>query len=342
MTLLKPIHLNAGDRIATLSISHGWSGDAHMKWKYDLGKYVLTEKYGLQVTPAPNSMKGSDYLSKNPRARAEDLIWAFENKEIKAIIANIGGNDSYKLLPFISSDIIKCNPKIFIGYSDILNIHLLCYKAGLSTFYGHNLLNPIAEQQGFHPYSEKWFRKVLFETKPIGTIEPSEDWTFHDSNQIDPNYFRPYYPNAGYELIQGKGCVTGKLFGGHTGMMNLEGTCIELKANDFDDVILFIEDIPEFFQPDDVANYFRWLGKIDAIHKLKGVLIGKLSNHINMEEHKKRLLEVVNTEYGREDLPILYGLNFGHTSPMCILPYGVEASIDCERRQFSILESGVC
>lgn len=340
MQLIKPKHLNSGDSIATVSISHGWAGDNNILWKYELGKKVLHDRYGLNVIAAPNSMKGSKYLSENPKARAEDLMWAFENKEVNAIIANIGGNDSIGLLPFIDTKIIRNNPKVFIGYSDIMNIHLLCYKCGLSTFYGHNLLYPIAEAQGYHKYSEKWFEKALFCSEPIGVIEPSPDWTFEATDYENPKYVRKYYPNDGYGLFQGEGSVVGRLFGGHTGMMDLTGTLIELCADDFNDVILFVEDIPEFFSPENIAEYFQWLGKLGALQKIRGVIIGKINENLDISEHKKQVLKTVS-EFGRCDLPILYGLNFGHSSPICVLPYGASAKIDCDNMQFSILESGV-
>lgn len=340
MQLIKPKRLNAGDNIATVSISHGWAGDNNILWKYELGKKVLHDRYELNVIAAPNSMKGSKYLSENLKARAEDLMWAFENKEVNAIIANIGGNDSIRLLPFIDTKIIHDNPKVFIGYSDIMNIHLLCYKCGLSTFYGHNLLYPIAEAQRYHKYSEKWFEKALFCSEPIGVIEPSPDWTFEATDYENPKYVRKYYPNDGYRLFQGEGSVVGRLFGGHTGMMDLTGTLIELCTDDFNDVILFVEDIPEFFSPENIAEYFQWLGKLGALQKIRGVIIGKINENIDISEHKKQVVKTVS-EFGRCDVPILYGLNFGHSSPICVLPYGASAKIDCDNMQFSILESGV-
>ena len=136
--LTKPRRLAKGDKIATVSPCNGWAGDVAIKWKYDLGVLRL-QKAGLQVVAAPNSLRGSDYLSKNPEARAEDIMWAFENNDVHAIIANVGGNDSIKIIPFIDPEIISNNSKIFIGYSDVMNIHLLCYKCGLSSFYGDNL-----------------------------------------------------------------------------------------------------------------------------------------------------------------------------------------------------------
>ena len=158
-------------------------------------------------------------------------MWAFENENVNAIIANVGGNDSIKLLPFIDAALIKDNPKIFIGMPDVMNIHFLCRKAGLSTFYGHNLF-AIGEGQCFHPYSQKWFRKSLFETTPLGIIEPNRTCNV-----------------LAYKLIQGQGIVQGRLIGGHTGMMELENESIALSTNDWEDSILFLEDIPDFFHP---------------------------------------------------------------------------------------------
>jgi len=342
--LIKPKHLSAGDTIATVSPSHGLAGDANVRWKYDLAKKRLEDLFGLSVITAPNSMRGSEFLEKNPQARAEDLIWAFENKNVKAIIANTGGNDSIKLLSFINTEIIRNNPKIFIGYSDTMNIHLLCYKVGLSTFYGHNLLYTIGEANAFHSYSEKWFRKTLFDPSLIGIIEPSSDWTFecrdHENENRNASYKRNYYPNLGYELIQGSGIVTGRLIGGHTEIMELENEKIALSSEDFENAILFIEDIPEFFSPKQVGNFFIWLGIKDFLHKLNGVIIGKICESGGSSEHSNAIRKVCG-EFGRSDLPVLYGLNFGHTSPMFALPYGAIAEINCEMKSFAILEAGV-
>lgn len=226
MNLTKPKKLNKGDKIATISPSFGIAGDSDVIWRYELGKKRLENVHGLTVMPAPNSMKGSDYLRKNPKARAEDIIWAFENDEIKAIIANIGGNDSINAIPYISVESIKQNPKIFIGYSDVMNIHLLCYKLGLSTFYGHNLLPVIAETSNYHPYSQKWFEKVLFDNQPIGDIEPSNNFSCDENDYVNKEVSKMYYPDNGYLWIQGKGISRGRLFGGHTGLRGIKGELI--------------------------------------------------------------------------------------------------------------------
>jgi len=341
MDLIKPQKLNKGDIIATLSPSLGLAGDSDVLWRYKLGKKCLEDLYGLHVVAAPNSMKGSDYLSNNPQARVEDIVWAFENKDIKAVIANIGGSDSIKIIPFIDTKIIKNNPKVFIGYSDVLNIHLLCYKLGLSTFYGHNLLPIIAETPSWHPYSQKWFEKVLFDNSSIGLIEPSDNFCCDENDYPNPNSVKTYHHNNGYLWIQGSGIAQGRLFGGHMGLRELTGTPLEITSKDFKDKILFIEDIAEFFSPTQLTNFIKWLGNNGALQQLKGILIGRLCAYQGFDEHKKALLAVVNKQFGLTDLPIVANMNFGHTSPICILPYGSLAEINCDNKTFSILESGV-
>ena len=338
--LIKPKQLRQGDKIAVVSPCNGWAGDPDIRWKYNLGVSRL-QKLGLEVIVAPNTLKGSEYLSKNPGARAEDIMWAFENKEVHGVIANIGGFDSIKVIPYIQTKSISENPKIFIGYSDVMNLHLLCYHCGLSSFYGDNLLNPIADQSGWHEYSKKWFVKALFDTSPFGQITPSPDWTFEPADYINPECKRTYYPNSGYQKIQGKGIVQGRLIGGHTGgLMELAGTSIELTTEDFEEAILFVEDIPEFFDEVSVQKFFSYLGEKGILQKINGIIIGKVNENRSFEERAKMIYHIISDEYSCS-VPVLYGLNFGHSSPMFVLPYGAMAEIDCEKTTFSILESGV-
>ncbi|MEG2116776.1 MAG: LD-carboxypeptidase, partial [Clostridia bacterium] len=286
-------------------------------------------------------LRGSEFLTQNPKARADDIMWAFENQNVKAIIANVGGNDSIKVISHIDTKCIINNPKILIGYSDVMNLNILCYKCGLSSFYGDNVLSPIAEAQGWHKYSKKWFKKVLFDNSIIGEIKPSNDWTFDPPNDTDKTYYRNYRPNVGYELIQGNGKVQGRLFGGHTGIMELKQTTLSVSADDFDDVILFVEDIPEFFTPHLIGVFLNRLNRLGALQKIKGIIIGKANENISFDKYKIKIIDILTRKLGLVDLPVIYGLNFGHTSPVCVLPYGAMAEINCENTSFSILESGV-
>ena len=339
--MVKPKKLNKGDMVAICSPSWGCAGSNRVKWKYLKGVENL-KKFGLNVVSAPNALKGTTFLKNNPKARAEDLNWAFANKDVKAIICSVGGNDSVKILPFLDSEIIKNNPKIFCGYSDILSVHLYLHKLGLITFYGDNLLTTIADSEGWEEYSKYWFEKAFFNTEPIGEIKQSKTWSYSKESYVDKNYKKIYVKNNGYEKIQGKGAVKGKLFGGH-GML-MEYNCPELFTIDkeiFKDKILFFEDIPEMCTPKYIEKFFKWLGSKGILNVIKGIIIGKMRSAKPFDDYAKKIVQVVSLEYKLKDLPIMYGLNFGHTSPIFILPYEVLAILDIDNLKFKILEGGV-
>ena len=274
--MIKPDKLKKGDTIATVSPSWGCAGAPRVLWKYRLGCERL-KQLGLNVVAAPNSLRGTSYLRDDPRARAEDIMWAFENKDVKAIIANIGGNDSVKLLPYLSEKTIVDNPKILCGYSDVMALHLYCFRAGLMTYYGDNLLTSVAEAGGWHPYSRYWFEKVFFDDSLIGNIQPSGEWSYDKEVYTDKNYRKKYFPNRGYRYVHGKGTVRGKLFGGHGDMrtMRLPDGSAAVRKEDFENSILFFEDIPEFCDEDYMADFFDWLGKNAYLQILSGIIIGK-------------------------------------------------------------------
>lgn len=339
--MIRPEKLHAGDTIATISCSWGCAGAPRVRWKYDLGVQRLKE-LGLNVAVAPNSMKGTSYLAEHPEARAEDIMWAFENKNVKGIIANIGGNDSERLLPYLDPHIIRDNPKILCGYSDVMSLHLYCHRLGLTTFYGDNLLTTIAEAQGWHPYSRYWFQRALFDSSPLGDIQPSQDWSYEPNNHTNRNYVRSYIENSGYIRVQGSGKVRGRLFGGHGGMTEYEDGCeISPRKEDFEGAILFYEDIKELWNVRYVGWFFDWLGENGFLQVLNGVVIGRMCRAGSFEPYAQEIRRIVSEKYHRPELPILYGINFGHASPICVLPYGAMAELDVEEMRFSITESGV-
>ena len=301
----------------------------------------MKSEFGLEAVAMTHSLMGEVYLRDHPEDRAEDLMIAFADPYIKGIIANIGGNDSIRLLPYIDFDMIRNNPKVFIGYSDIINVHLMCYKAGLTTFYGANLLTTIADPQGIHPYNRYWFQKSLFDNQPIGNIAPPDEFTCDETEYANPNQTKQYHQNAGYECLQGSGKVTGRLFSlDKTNFIEQEKADL-LKPLYENGNILFFEDIIECVKPDDLAVFLRLLGKKEILHRLNGIVFGRFNQYPEDLRYTTAIMQVIGDEFGLPDLPILYNLPFGHTNPICVIPYGAMAEIDCDNAAFSILESGV-
>lgn len=127
--------LKHGDKAGIVSLSWGGLGDADLIHKYHIAKSRLENDFGLVVVPMPHALKGSEFIANHPELRAKDLMDAFEDPSIAAIFCAIGGDDTIRILSHVDIDIIRKNPKIFMGYSDSTINHFMMYKAGLVSFY---------------------------------------------------------------------------------------------------------------------------------------------------------------------------------------------------------------
>ena len=114
--LIKPKRLQAGDRVAAVSLS--WGGAGQFPHRYEAGKRQLQEEFGLEVVETRHARRDPEWLHRNPEARAEDLMGAFSDASIQGIVSIIGGDESIRLLPFVDLDVIRSNPKVFLGYSE--------------------------------------------------------------------------------------------------------------------------------------------------------------------------------------------------------------------------------
>lgn len=175
--MIKPKKLEKGDIVAIVSLSSGMAGDGQFKHRYELGKKRIEEELGLNVLTMPNALKGSDFLYNHPEARAKDFMCAIKNRNIKAIISNIGGDDTIRILPYIDFKVIKQNPKIFLGYSDSTVNHFMMYKAGVSSYYGPTVMSEFAENKNMHEYTLKYLKEVFFQNKEKIKITSSSKWT---------------------------------------------------------------------------------------------------------------------------------------------------------------------
>ncbi|MEK5148208.1 S66 peptidase family protein [Psychrobacillus sp. FSL K6-4615] len=341
--LKKPKMLKAGDKVATISLSWGGAGEPDLRWRYEQGIDRLRNVFGLEVVAMPNSLKGGDYLYENPQARAEDLMNAFKDPTIKGIFSNIGGSESIRLLPYIDFDVIRDNPKVFIGYSDSTVTHLFCHKAGISSFYGPAILTDFAENVEMHEYTVEALKKTLFTASAIGEVKPATEWTSERLEWIIENKDkkRKMNTNKGYELLQGSGIAQGRLIGGCIEVLEFaKGTSLWPAKEYWKDSILFFETSEELPTPGNVEYWLRNYGTQGILQQAKGIIFGKPQNEKYYEEYKESI-RVIMKELSLENLPVLYNLNFGHTEPKFVLPYGAMAEINCENRTFSILDSGV-
>jgi muramoyltetrapeptide carboxypeptidase LdcA involved in peptidoglycan recycling len=333
--LIKPRKLQKGDTIATISISGGRAGDVDMLERYEIGKSRLKEIFGLNVIETPNAMKGSEYLYKYPKARVEDLMWALCNTKVKGVITNMGGDDSYRLLPYINYDIIRNNPKVMMGFSDISTLHNIFTYAGVSSFYGPSLLTPIAQPGKLDEYTKHWMNRVLFSSNVIGEIEPCKAWTYINWENNDEKV--QWTNNTGYKVINGRGKVQGRLLGGCCGpLQQIMGTKIFPSTEQWKDSIIFLEIGIPYSDEISGLHQVRAFAATGMFRQAKGLICTNLR-----DEEEAQLVKVICEEEGLVDFPILANLDFGHRTPMMVIPIGTLAELDCDNARFTILESAV-
>ncbi|MFS0784565.1 S66 peptidase family protein [Bacillus sp. 1P06AnD] len=343
MELIKPNMLNKGDKVAAVSLSWGGAGEPDLLHRYNRGKKVLEEQFGLQVIEMPHTLKGAEYVYKHPQERAKDLMAAFADPSIKGIFSCIGGDESVRLLPYIDYSIIRNNPKVFIGYSDTTVTHMVCRRAGISSFYGPSILAEFAENVKLFDYTAHWVQKSLFTGDIIGSIEASPVWTSEHLPWEDQSLKRErkMEKHEGYEVLQGEGTRTGRLIGGCIEVLEmLKGTDVWPSLAEWEGSIIFFETSEDKTEPKYIEYWLRNYGSQGILQKASALLFGKPYDNSFYEEYKEVIVRVVRDELGLSDLPIFFNMNFGHTSPMCVLPYGARATVDCENRMFSIEEPG--
>ena len=345
----KPRKLQKGDKVAIVSLSSGMLGEDFCRHNIEIGTRRLKE-YGLEPVFMPNTLKGISYLAEHPEARASDLKQAFMEESIAGIICAIGGDDTYRLLPYLMEDFafkqaVQNNPKLFTGFSDTTINHLMLYQLGLQTYYGPNFICDLGELANkMLPYTKEAFESYL-EGSSYNHICSSPIWYEErkdfSSAAIGTDRIA-HKEERGYELLQGPKIFSGELLGGCLESMYdiLEGTrytdereiCerYHLFPNRkvWEGKILFLETceekpIPELFEKELCALKER--GVFDVVN---GILAGKPQDETYYEEYKELLKKVVHNDR----LPIVYNVNFGHALPRCALPIGAEATVDMMRK----------
>lgn len=334
--LIIPKTLQKGDTIAFISISGGRAGDPDMIGRYYLAKERFEREYGVHVVETPNALKGNDFIYSNPQLRADDLHWALTNPEISGIVCNQGGDDSYRVLPYINLEIIRNNPKVFMGFSDIATWIAVFTAAGVRSYYGPCVLTPIGQPVEFDDYSKEAIRKAIFSEEVIGEIQPPRKYTKIEWNdEIDPEEII-WMQNDGYSVVQGEGSVTGRIYPICPGpLQQIMGTKYFPSPDTFDGAILAIEHGNPYGSALAGFHQMRAFAAAGIFDRAAAIITGKLD-----DISRNYLRKVINEEVHREDMVILENVDFVHRTPMTVLPTGALCEIDCRYRKFSILEAG--
>lgn len=292
----------------------------------EIAEKRLTE-LGFRITYGKNVYNHDEFYSSSIEERIEDLHHAFQDRNVQGILTALGGYNSNQLLNYIDFDLIKNNPKVFCGFSDITALNLAIYqKTGLINFSGPHF-STFGMKHGIQ-YTIQSFLQAVTNDAPY-EIFPSDRWS------DDPWHFeqeeRTFFEQDSYLVIQ-EGQAEGKLIGGNLCTMNL------LQGTEFmpslKDTILFIEADEESHSQSFDRNLQSLLHLPDA-KQIKAILIGWFQKGSNVTEDALR--KVIHSKNELRDIPIIANVNVGHTSPVATIPVGAYATVSASREGTEIL-----
>ena len=336
--------------VEIVSLSSGIIGEPFAAHELKIGVERL-KNMGLQVKFSKNALRGIAYIKDHPEDRALDLIEAYEDPEVDMILCAIGGDDTYRLLPYLfENDELKnvVNDKIFLGFSDTTMNHLMLHKLGIRTFYGQSFLADICELDSeMLPYTRRYFEELI-NTGTIKEICPSDVWyeerTAFDESQIGVP--RICHKNNGFTLLQGPSAFSGKILGGCIESMydifnndryeDSARLCSKYSLfpspEDWKGRILLLESSQEQPAPEMYERMLTALKEFGVFDVVSGVLVGKPMDEKYAEEYKELLVKIINNP----TLPVLCNINIGHATPRCIIPFGVNAYVDAEKQTIKL------
>ena len=312
MPLQKPKKLNKNDVIGIISPA----SSPEELTRVERGVKYL-ESLGYRVKVGANVGKNHGYLAGSDNERVDDLHSMFKDKNIKAIFTLRGGYGSFRLLDKIDYRIIRNNPKIFVGYSEITSLQMaFLEKANLITFAGPMVAVDFYDEVS--PYTNEYFWAAITSNKKLGKLKYPE------------NQKLPYLQ---------KGIASGRLIGG-----NLAVFAALLGTEYFPNLtgkILMIEDVGELpYRVDRMFNQLRLSG---TLKKVKGIILGRFVDCHEHDPNKKTLTlgEVISDYVGALKIPSIYTFPHGHIKDFVTIPFGLKVNMNATRGSVEFMEGAV-
>jgi len=312
MKIIKPKKISKGDVVGIISPASSPSDFS----KIESGVKYL-EKLGYRVKIGEHVGREHGYLAGSDDERLSDLHSMFKDENVKAIFSVRGGYGSGRLLSKLNYSLIKRNPKVFVGYSDITALQsAILKKTGLVTFAGPMLATDFSGK--VNKYMEENFWRVLTSNKKIGKLHNPNDEKF-------------------YTITSGRG--EGNIIGGNFAVFNsLLGTSY---LPNIKNSILLLEDIGEVpFKIDRMLNQLK-LGNI--FEQINGIILGRFVNCYDIDKSGKtiKLNEVLENYLSKLNIPVVYNLSHGHIKENLTIPIGLNCKLNSSRGFIEITESAV-
>ncbi len=326
--LVKPAKLKTGDTIGLITPSRYLTEEKLRASVENLAKL------GFRVKYTENMLVKKGYLGGTDQQRATDINRMFADEKVAGIMCATGGYGTTRLLPYLDYDLIRNNPKVLIGFSDITGLlYGLHRQTGLVCFHG-----PMGTSD-FNEYTTQYFQQIL--------MEPSNSLTYQNPENISEEELVPLYLQdeedttiSTAELITlAPGVAEGTLVGGNlTLVSSMCGTPYDI---DMRDKIVFLEDVGEApYRIDRMLT--QLLLDPEKLPAAKGIVLGLFTDCETDDEDKSfSLAHVLYDRLASLGIPVLYGLMFGHIKRNATIPFGTQARLDAGGKALSLLESAV-
>lgn len=333
--VIHPPSIQADDTIRVISPS--WFGGRTFIPRAMRGVRHL-ESLGFNVEVGKHAFGNRGHVSGTVAERIDDLHDAFSDPKVNMILATIGGTHAANLLPHIDFDLIRANPKIYMGFSDNTSLHTAFrVECGLATLYGPGLLTDWAEHPHMPAEALQTALHLMTSVEPLGAIQQPLWWTdeFLDwESGEDTRRARKQNSNPGWKVIRA-GNATGPMIGGCLEtLQHLRGT---RWWPDISGAILCIETSEECPSPESFDIMFGDYARMGVLDQVAGLLVARPYG-FDVEQHE-RFLEYVSERTAQYSFPVVANMDFGHTTPMMTMPLGVMVSIDTKSRTVSIDEA---
>lgn len=336
-----PPKLQPGDQVAIVSPS--WAGAGVFPDVHEMGLRVLRERFGLVPVEYPTTRQ----VGASPRERARDLNAAFEDTEVKALMAVIGGSDQITVLPHLDADVITRNPKAFFGYSDNTNLLNYLWNLGVASYHGGSTLVHLARAGGAHEAFLASLGNALFDSGAV-EILPVAAFTDLQARWEDLSTLENALPETsetGWHWHNSTRVVSGPTWGGNLEILhwNLAANRWIRPSENYADCVFMIETSEEMPSANDVFFMLRNFGERGLLGQFSAVVMAKAKawhTHAPLDEAERARFRAEQEEallramaIYNPDALVLYGPDFGHTDPQIVLPYGGSMTVDGPARR---------
>ncbi|MEU0106303.1 S66 peptidase family protein [Streptomyces sp. NPDC006251] len=342
---LYPPKPSPGDRIAVISASGGLP--ELLPLPYELGLERLRGEYELEPVEYPATRK----MGSTPQERADDIHAAFAAPDIKAVIASIGGDDQITVLPYLDRELIRANPKPFFGMSDNTNLLAFLRNSGIVAFHGGSVMGELGRPGAMHPQTADSLRAALFTPGPY-ELRPAERWRDIDRDWADPATFDAEpetRPGTGWAWVNPDRVVEGRTWGGCleiVGWLLMADREIARDLSEYEGGVLLLETSEEMPSATEVYRTLRNMGERGLLQRFPALLMGRpktwFFNRPNSPEEAARyasdqreaVLRALR-DYAPDTL-IVFDVDFGHTDPQLVIPYGGTVRVDGPARRITV------